>query len=160
MPSYDFRCEDCRFLQEEEASMKDFKTVTPKCKECGGKCVYEFTPTVVQFALKDGPSGSWPSKGNRFKQYRAKRSEEMGRRQQDRYGHLNRDALPNYQGQLTEDWREARDIAMKDKESHESRGTDSLAVAATFNQAISKEKSKNAGRTSSRSRAARSKKAG
>jgi putative FmdB family regulatory protein len=150
MPAYDYRCEDCQFLQEEEARMSEYKALTPKCKECGGKCRYEFTPTVIQFALKDGPSGSWPSKGNRFKNYRAKRSEEMGRRQRDRYGHLNRDALPNYKGQLTEDWREARDLAMKDKDSHEARGTDSLAVAATFNPAINKEKAKNRSKVSSK----------
>lgn len=105
---------------------------------CGGVCVYQFTPTIIQFALKDGPSGSWPSKGNRFKQYRADQSEKMKRKQMDRYGHLNRDCVPNYQGQLTENWREAQDLAMKDKE----RNPDSLATAATYNDQVNKEKKK------------------
>lgn len=121
--------------------MSSFKDLHPKCKECGGVCNYEFTPTVVQFALKDGPSGSWPSKGNRFKQYRQQQSEKVSRRQKDRYGHLNRDAVPNYQGKLAEDWKEAQSMAMKDKE----KNPDTLATAATYNPHIRKEKRKKSG---------------
>jgi len=118
--------------------MSEFRDLRPACIVCGSECAYQFTPTIVQFALKDGPSGSWPSKGNRFKAYRASQSEKMKRKQEDRYGHLNRDCVPNYQGQLTEDWREAQDLAMKDKD----KNPDSLATAATFNGQIEKEKRK------------------
>ena len=118
--------------------MSEFRDLRPTCIVCGAECAYQFTPTVVQFALKDGPSGSWPSKGDRFKKYRANQSEKMKERQLDRYGHLNRDCVPNYQGQVTEDWREAQDLAMKDKD----RNPDSLATAATFNGQIAKEKRK------------------
>jgi hypothetical protein len=143
VPQYDYACTDqnCTNVQEEDAKMSEFRDLHPVCIICGSPCNYQFTPTVVQFALKDGPSGSWPSKGNRFKQYRADQSEKMKRRQRDRYGHLNRDAVPNYQGQLTEDWRDAQDLAMKDKE----RNPDSLATAATFNDSIKKEKRKKNG---------------
>lgn len=122
--------------------MTGFKEFRPKCVQCGSECEYQFTPSVVQFALKDGPSGSWPSKGNRFKQYRSKRSEEMERRQKDRYGHINRDAIPNYQGQITENWREAQSMAMADKDRQEAVGTDSIAVGATYNDKVRKEDSK------------------
>lgn len=123
---------------EDDCSIKTFKEHHPVCPRCGSRCSYEFNPTVVQFALKDGPSGSWPSKGNRFKQYRARQSEKMARRQEDRYGHARRDAVPNYQGHLTEDWREAQSLAMRDKD----RNPDSLATAATYNEKIDQEKRK------------------
>ncbi len=118
--------------------MLTFKEHHPACEECGGPCDYEWCPTVVQFALKDGPTGSWPSKGNRFKAFRASQSKKMEKKQQDRYGHLNRDLVPNYGGQPTENWREAQDLAMKDKE----RNPDTLATAATYNGKIVKEKGK------------------
>lgn len=142
MPSYDYMCTDpnCTNIQEVEAKISEFKDLKPTCIVCGGVCVYHFTPTVVQFALKDGPSGSWPSKGNHFKQYRANQSKKMKRKQLDRYGHLNHDCVPNYGGKITEDWREAQSLAMSDKERQESMGTDSLSVASTYSDKILGEK--------------------
>lgn len=140
MPKYDYRCENpiCGFLTEKEVSISKFKDHHPTCIKCGSRMNYQFNPTVVQFALKDGPTGSWPSKGQRYKNYRTKRSQEMSGRQKDRYGHLNRDCVPNYGGQLTEDWREAQDLAMKDKDNN----PDSLATAATYNDKINVEYTK------------------
>jgi hypothetical protein len=140
MPLYSYRCtdENCLNVQDEDAKISEFKDLRPKCLVCGAECEYVFVPTVVQAILKDGPTGSWPSKGNRFKNYRAKQSEKMKKRQQDRYGHLNRDCVPNYQGQLTEDWREAQDLAMRDKD----RNLDSLQTAQTFTPHIEKERKK------------------
>jgi len=134
-PTYYYRCENptCGLLREDDHSILTFKEHHPKCEKCESQCTYEFNPTVVQFALKDGPSGSWPSKGERFKKYRANQSKKMERRQRDRYGHLERDCVPNYNGQATEDWREAQSLAMKGSE-------DSLQTAATYNQKINKEK--------------------
>jgi hypothetical protein len=144
MPTYDYACTSdyCFNIQEEEVSISKFKDHHPVCEVCGSLCDYHFTPSVVQFALKDGPSGSWPSKGNHFKNYRNQKAQEMERRQKERYGHINRDAIPNYQGQVTENWREAQDLAMKDKERQEKVGTDSLAVASTYVPKIEAEKTK------------------
>lgn len=118
--------------------MSSFKELRPACPRCGGECAYTFTPTITQFALKDGPSGSWPSKGNNFQAYRARRSDEMKRRQRDRYGEPKK-LIPNYKGQETGSWREAQSLAMSDKESHERRGVDSIAVGSTFNAKIAEE---------------------
>jgi len=144
MPTYEYFCTNdaCFHSQEEDHSMNGFKEYRPKCEACGSECEYRFTPSVVQFALKDGPSGSWPSKGNRFKDYRNKKSQEMERRQKDRYGHINRDATPNYQGHITESWREAQSLAMADKDRQAAIGADSISVGATYNEKISKEKAK------------------
>lgn len=140
MPSYDYVCTDpnCCSIQEEDVKISEFKNFRPECIVCGSECKYHFTPTVIQFALKDGPSGSWPSKGNRFKKYRENQNQKMERKQKDRYGHLNRDCIPNYNGQQTENWSEAQSLAMHDKD----KNPDSLATAATFNTHITKEKKK------------------
>ena len=138
---YDYRCPNplCSKVTEHEHSVNGFKEFHPPCPSCGEPCVYEFNPTVVQFAIKDGPSGTSPSKALRINKHMAEKNERLKKRERDRYGHLNRDVVPNFQGQRTESWREAQSIAMQDKEYHEKRGTDSLAVAATFNDKIAKE---------------------
>lgn len=116
-----------------------FKEYRPTCPKCGESCSYEFNPTVVQFAIKDGPSGSSPSKALRVQRQMRDKHERIGRRQRDRYGHQNRDVVPNYQGKIVENWREAQSMAMADKERLEATGTDSLAVAATYNDKINAE---------------------
>lgn len=90
-----------------------------------------WVPYPFHAILKDGPSGSWPSKGEHFKKYRAKQSEAALRRQKERFGHLRKNAVPNYNGKETESWQEAQSEAMKDK------GAES---AATFNTKIQEEK--------------------
>lgn len=117
---------------EAEASMKDFKEVHPSCTKCGFVCDYKWVPSVTNFILKDGNSGSWPSKGNRFKQYREKASQAATKRQLNRYGEP-KGAVPNFQGQERESWREAQNDAVKEK---------GLEVAHTFNEKIREENSK------------------
>lgn len=140
MPRYDYKCTDeaCINVQEEDAKISEYKDFRPECSVCGAECEYVYTPTVVHAVLRDGATGSWPSKGNRFKNYRAKRSEEMKVKQKDRYGHLNRDCIPNYQGQQAESWREAQSMAMSDKD----RSPDPLQTAKTFEPHIKKEQKK------------------
>lgn len=111
---YDYICVGCSNTQEENHSVNGFKEFTPKCVKCGKKCKYTFTPTVVHVALLDGPSGSWPSKGERIKKQRAKASESASRRSRDRYDHIKRDSIPNFQGKETGTWREAQEFARKE----------------------------------------------
>jgi hypothetical protein len=138
MPTYSFKCpsETCETIIEDDASIKTYEEHHPPCPKCGGPCNYVYVPYLVHGVLKDGPTGSWPSKGERFKQYRAKQSEAAGRRQQERFGHIRKDAIPNYNGQETESWKEAQVEAMRDK------GVES---ASTFNQKVSEEKAADKG---------------
>lgn len=129
---YDFRCSSCGNVQEEECSVDTFKEYTPKCGVCGEPCAYEFNPQGVQFVLKDGPSGSWPSKGERFKKFRAKSSQSAARRQRERYGE-NTGAIPNYKGKEADSWQEARSEALRDAGPE---------VAATFDDKVSAESPK------------------
>lgn len=132
MPTYSFRCssETCNTIIEDEASIKTYAEHHPLCPTCGSQCNYVWVPYPVHSVLKDGPSGSWPSKGERFKKYRAKQAEIVSRRQKERYGHLHKGVVPNYGGKETGSWREAQIEALKD------RGADS---AATYNAKVQEE---------------------
>ncbi len=132
MPTYFYQCEKCEAIKEDTASMLTFKDHHPNCDECNSVCNYIFIATVPQTILKDGPTGSWPSKGERYKKYRAKRYEDLGRKQRDRYG-KPRELVPNYDGKETGTWREAQYQAGKE------RGSES---AATYTDRVADEKAK------------------
>jgi hypothetical protein len=140
---YDYRCENplCSKVAEHEHSVNGFKEFRPPCSSCGASSVYEFNPTVIQFAIKDGPSGIAPSKAMRIQKHMANKNEVLKRKERDRYGHLNRNVIPNHQGKIVESWREAQSVAMADKDFQEKHKTDSLALAATYNSKIEAEKS-------------------
>ena len=132
MPTYDYRCTnaECGETREDDASMSSFKEHHPECLACGSVCDYIYIPTVPQVAFKDGPSGSWPSKGERFKKYRSQQDAKMRKRQFDRYGDVTAGAVPNYNGKDTGTWREAQFQAMKDKGAE---------AASTFNEKVKEE---------------------
>lgn len=110
---YEYVCTQCGNTQDEEHSVEGFKEYRPACNKCGAECAYQFCPTRVQFALKDGPSGSWPSKGERFKKFRAEASAKAAKRQRERY--KNPSLVPNFQGKETGTWRDAQTAALQEK---------------------------------------------
>jgi len=114
MPIYFYQCSSCENVLEHWASMSDYKDQHPACVECGSITNNVFKPSVSQVIYKDGPSGSWPSKGNRFQNYRREASEAAGKRQRDRFGDTNK-LVPNYNGKETESWREAQNEAVKER---------------------------------------------
>lgn len=132
MPVYHYKCLEpkCNNTFEYQASIKTFKTESPNCPVCNSIGEYVFIPSVPYISFIDGPSGSWVTKGERFKKYRAKAAEDAARRQRDRFGEV-KGAIPNYKGVELESWQEAKTYAIKDK------GTES---ASTFDSKISQEK--------------------
>lgn len=132
MPTYDYRCTnpECGELREDVASMRDFKEHAPPCLVCSSPCQYEYNPTVPHAVFKDGPSGSWPSKGERIKKQMQQRSEAASKRQRDRYGEPKK-LIPNYDGKLTGTWAEAQHLAEKE------RGPQ---AAATYDKRVAEEK--------------------
>jgi DNA-directed RNA polymerase subunit RPC12/RpoP len=113
--TYSYKCTSCEKISEHELPITaDQKNLHPPCLHCGEPCDYTWVPSVPQIVFKDGPTGSYPSKGNRFKAYRNKQSEIMAKRQLDRYG-PPKQAIPNYKGNEVESWREAKSEAIKDK---------------------------------------------
>jgi predicted nucleic acid-binding Zn ribbon protein len=125
---YQYVCTACGNEQDEECSVNSFKEFRPSCLKCGAECTYQFNPSGVQFVLKDGPSGSWPSKGNRIKQQRAKASEDAGRRQREHYGNSPK-LVPNYGGKETGTWREAQNQALIDRGEKSAATYDSMVKA-------------------------------
>lgn len=114
MPRYDYRCAKCGSVQEEQSSVDKFKEFKPECVKCGAECSYQFNPKGIDFILRDGPTGSWPSKGGRIKAQRMKASQDAASRQKKRFGNLNTKAIPNYKGNEASDWTEAKEMAAKD----------------------------------------------
>lgn len=88
-----------------------------------------FNPGRVGFVMKDGPSGSFPSKVLKEGKYRAARSTAMGKREKD---HVFKSKLvPNYQGQEAHSWSDVRDHV---------RSTKGSAAASTYDSLVSKER--------------------
>lgn len=131
MPYYTYKCTnaDCGNETDRKASMSEFDKIHPECPDCGASSDYTFVPTVPQVAFKDGPSGGWPSKGNRFRDYRMKASADAARRQKERYGDAPT-LVPNYKGQETESWKEAQIEAIKN---------DGPEKAASYNTQVATE---------------------
>lgn len=125
---YDYQCSKCGKTQEEQCSVDTFKEHKPVCVACGGSCSYVFNPSGVQFVLKDGPSGSWPSKGNRINQQMKDRSKAAARRQRDRY--KPKKLIPNVEGHERESWREAQNDVLKEKGPE---------AASTYNNKVAEE---------------------
>jgi hypothetical protein len=96
------------------------------CECGGGEARIEFSPGNIGFVMKDGESGGWASKATKENGYRAKRRETMAQRERD---HVFKNSLiPNYAGNDTGDWREAQELARKE------RGE---AAAATYEPLVS-----------------------
>lgn len=133
MPIYGYRCpnEECKELSEDEASMSSFKEHHPLCPVCATPCNYEWIPSVPHAVLKDGPSGSWPSKGERIKKQMQQRSENAARRQRDHVGE-GKKLIPNYEGKETGTWQEAQHLAEKER---------GIPSAASYDKLVTKEKS-------------------
>lgn len=111
---YEYICTKCENAQDEQHPVAGFKEFEPKCEKCGAKCLYNFNPAGVDFILKDGPSGGWPSKGNRVQQSMTKRSQAAAKRQKERYGHIKTDAIPNINGIERDSWEACRSEAVRE----------------------------------------------
>lgn len=129
---------DCNHFQDENHRVDGFKEFKPFCEKCSGLCEYRYTPSVPQVAFRDGPTGSWPSKGDRFQNYRRKRDSEMKKRQLDRYG-PPKELIPNFAGQQTESWAEASSLASKDTNKSPAQRKESVK---TFESRVKKEPKK------------------
>lgn len=130
MPTYSYKCTSCGVLTDHSHSITGREEFKPSCA-CGGVGQYTFVPSVPLVSFIDGPSGSWPSKGNRFKKYREKAAADAQRRQDERFASLKGGAVPNYKGVETGTWRDAQVEALKDAGPEK---------ASTFNAKVAEEK--------------------
>ena len=68
-----------------------------------------FDPGNVNFVLKDGESGGWTSKAGKENAYRARRNKVLAQKTKDHV--FKTKLIPNFDGQQTENWREAQEQA-------------------------------------------------
>lgn len=114
MPFYSIQCEVCATPGTANLSFAEYDEAregkhTISCADCGGWAKIVFDPGAVSFVLKDGVSGGWISKAGKENAYRARRNKVMAQRERD---HVFKSRLqPNYGGELTGSWEDAKDAA-------------------------------------------------
>lgn len=113
MPTYTTQCQSCNNQESRKLTFEQYNLVQkgemPLTCTCGGQVKLVFNPSGVGFVLRDGESGGWVSKASKENAYRADRRKVMTRRERD---HVKPKKLqPNFQGQETVNWQDARDAA-------------------------------------------------
>ncbi len=131
MPTYQIACFECGNSKDTRLSFTQYDEMkngsrTISCGICGKDMSIVFSPGNLGFNLKEGDSGGWVSKSLKENNYRKKRRLEMEQRERN---HVFKPNLqPNYEGVETGTWREAQELARKEKGS-ESAGTFESLVA-------------------------------
>lgn len=133
MPTYSIECEECGAVREQRLSYSEYDSVREgskslTCEKCELPVHIGFHPGAIGFILKEGESGGWASKSIRENAYRTKRRAVMAQKEAD---HVFKNSLQaNYDGSETGSWREAQELARKEKGD---------AAAATYNPLVQKE---------------------
>lgn len=116
---YDFKCEDCNATWEAELSIPEFqgaKQAGIACLHCeGGRAYNVFNPAGIQVSYK---GFQWADKNYREKAARKHRSVQMAARQNA--AHRKPALAPNFNGERTQTWKEARDAARDAGKVHET----------------------------------------
>ena len=139
MPMYSTRCEGCGASHELRLSFQDYDSVKLgtkllECSACQGQVGLVFDPGDVKFVLKDGESGGWASKAGKENAFRAKRYIHMGKKQAD---HAPRTRLlPNFAGEQTETWKEARSVAFETAYTETKDLSAAKEASATYNSLV------------------------
>jgi predicted nucleic acid-binding Zn ribbon protein len=136
MPTYAIECHECGAAYDQRLSYAQYDEVKTQkaelpCTQCGKAAIIAFKPSRVGFVLKEGESGGWASKSIKENAYRAERSKVMAKRNKD---HVFKSSLQaNYDGTETGSWRDAQELARKEKGD---------LAAATYEPLVQKEKAK------------------
>jgi hypothetical protein len=133
VPTYTFQRPDgsrvkrrLTFDEYELVKSGDFKVLDTENQALELELV--FNPSGIGFVLKDGPSGSWMSKGYKEKKYRAQRSQVMAHRERNHV--FKTKLIPNLNGQEASTWKDVRD---------EVRSKSGEAAASTYDAHVAKE---------------------
>lgn len=109
---YDFKCDECGSETVHSMSVDAFKDVKDSgvpCEDCGSTAEYRFNPEDVEVCYV---GFQWADKNFREKKYRANRAEYMSARQKK--NNFTPKLAPNYKGERTSSWKEARAEARSD----------------------------------------------
>src|SRR5580698_10258426 len=152
MPHYSVSCQACDNVGTIKMTFTEYDAVkagtsNATCPHCGGWANIVFNPGDVSFVLKDGSVGGFTSKAGKENAFRAKHNKVMDKRMKD---HAPTTRLnPNFGGQLTHNWKDAKDAAYEhtyDKVKQEY-GSQVAAIAAkesasTYEPLVNREVSK------------------
>ena len=118
MPTYQVDCLECGTTRDQRLSYSDYDAVqagtkTLTCNNCGLEAKIGFAPGNLGFVLKEGESGGWATKSIKESAYRKKRRDEVAKKEKD---HVFKASLqPNFDGVETGTWKEAQELARKEK---------------------------------------------
>ena len=148
MPTYSTQCRKCQAVATKKLSFGEYDAIKEgtlhlSCT-CGGSYILLFSPGDVSFVLKDGISGGWISKAGKENSYRVQRRQVMAKRERD---HVRPHTLqPNFQGQIMDSWKEARQAAyqstyenVKSELGGVTAAKAATATAKTYDLFVSKE---------------------
>lgn len=116
---YDFKCNTCNHIFEVEMSVKEYRGARSEgvpcisCEDGNATPSFNVEGTSVCFTGFD-----WSDKNYKEKEYRKNRSAYLGTKQKETH-HVHK-LVPNYKGERTESWREARENAKRDGKSTRS----------------------------------------
>lgn len=133
MPTYQIECHECGTTRDQRLSFSDYDQVKAGekplvCSKCGLPAKIGFCPGNLGFILKEGESGGWASKSIKENAYRAKRREEVAKKEKD---HVFKSSLQaNYDGTETGSWREAQEMARKEKGEAAASSYDHLVAGS------------------------------
>lgn len=139
MPTYQIECHECGTTRDQRLTFSDYDRVVKGerellCDKCGLPAQIGFAPGSLGFILKEGESGGWASKSLKESDYRRKRRKVMAKREAD---HVFKPNLqPNYEGVETGTWKEAQELARKEK-GRENKSLGDLS-AATYEPLVRK----------------------
>lgn len=133
MPTYTFRKQDGqtftkRLTYEQFQSIRDGENML--VDDDDNELELVFSPGDVGFVMKDGVTGSWPSKVSKERKFREARRVEMTKREKDNV--FKSKLVPNHKGQEAHSWADVKDHVMT---------TDGALAASTYNQLVAREKS-------------------
>jgi predicted nucleic acid-binding Zn ribbon protein len=121
MPTYSVSCSECGHSEDLRLTFAQYdeaKTEPLPCPKCSKGLTFDFAPGNVSFVMKDGPSGGWASKANKERKYRAARNKVLDQKTRDHV--LTPKLQPNYNGEETGTWKEARQAAQVDGKAPET----------------------------------------
>jgi hypothetical protein len=102
--------------------------------------VLDFDPGDVTFVMKDGESGGWASKAGKENKYRNRRRQVMAQRERDHVA--PRPLIPNFAGEVTESWKEAKDRAFSTAYEETRDMSAATAAASSYDALVGQEGSK------------------
>lgn len=105
---YDFVCKSCAVVSTFDMSVDEFteQKNAKRCLPCGGDLEFRFDAKSVDFCFA---GDAWADKNYREKEYRKGRSAYLASRQSKNH-HVPK-LVPNYKGEETKTWKEARQEA-------------------------------------------------